>query len=75
MNLTDYPTPRTDKNVTKLSKTPDCFCEAEHARQLEREAAAWRAVAEKYRRHFYESDIRIANEAFDALKSQLNEKP
>lgn len=73
MTLTDYPTPVSDQWL--LSDPPVTLDAYLAMQQLEREAAAWRAVAEKYRRHFYESDIRLANEAFDSLKSQLNEKP
>lgn len=34
-------TPETDANVASLSKTPDCFCEADHARTLERQRDAY----------------------------------
>lgn len=37
--MSDRPTPLTDANVAKLPKTPDCFCEADFARDLERKLA------------------------------------
>jgi len=40
-------TPRTDANVASLAKTPDCFCEADFARQLERELSAAREEIDK----------------------------
>ena len=42
--MTPKPTPRTDANVAALTKAPDCYCEAEFARQLERENQTFRAA-------------------------------
>lgn len=36
------PTPETDANVRKLTKAPDCFCESDFARDLERRLAVAR---------------------------------
>jgi len=36
--MSEGETPLTDANVAKLTKTPDCFCEADFARDLERRA-------------------------------------
>lgn len=83
MNLTDYPTPKTD-----FKGWSDWGCDAmDFARQLEREAAAWKAVAEKLATEMRDlawlsgpagstqsNDAELALAAFDALKSQL-EKP
>lgn len=81
MNLTDYPTPKSD------SLQPwDDVIDVEEFRQLEREAAAWRAVAEAlhdelntafngYAGQYMRIEALVTLEAFDALKSQLNEKP
>jgi len=81
MNLTDYPTPKSDAAewMTELGTSVVCY---DVSAGFEREAAAWKAVAEmlyarveadRYRSYNgVESDA--AMEAFDALKSQL-EKP
>ena len=42
--MNEKPTPRTDANVAALTKAPDCYCEAEFARQLERENQTFRAA-------------------------------
>lgn len=83
MNLTDYPTPKSD------SLQPwDDVIDVEEFRDLEREEAAWRAVAENLAENLRNlawldggpfSDNPSSSDrailAFDALKSQLNEKP
>lgn len=86
MNLTDYPTPRTNSRLYDIGETSGMdphsygdWTEADFTRQLEREAAAWRAVAEMYRSPKGGSTclqiIIKAEKAFDALKSQLKENP
>jgi hypothetical protein len=74
MELTEYPTPRTNELIrTQLARarmtgaasasklTFKCI-------ELEREAAAWRDVAE-----MFAASNNHAQEAFDALKSQLTQ--
>jgi hypothetical protein len=82
MNLTDYPTPKTNHAVKDgyTFNGEDIRTAIEFSQQLEREAAAWRAVAEKYRSsEFVKGTIGVletlkeADEAFDALKSQLTQ--
>jgi hypothetical protein len=86
MNLADYPTPRSDTSADS------CFVggetvDADVSRQLEREAAAWKAVAEQLATELRDlaeltnscllekpTEALTAIKAFDALKSQL-EKP
>lgn len=66
MDLTDYPTPKSD------SLQPwDDVIDVEEFRDLEREAAAWRAVAEKFY-NATDGEMYAACETFDALKSQVN---
>lgn len=66
-------TPRTDGVAeTRIVKgKPRDIVDADFARQLEREAAAWRAVAEKYKQHDGDYELTECDLAFDALKSQL----
>ena len=80
MNLTDYPTPKTDAAANSCFGGDETV-DADVSRQLEREAAAWKAIAEMYRKsesvensHELLIVLDEATEAFDALKSQL-EKP
>lgn len=40
-------TPRTDAHVKRMTKTPDCFCESDFARSLERELSAKQAEVER----------------------------
>lgn len=75
MNLTEYPTPRLDelKRHWTISRrrTKQATFAAEVFKslaRLEREAAAWRAVAEMFA--FFNNH---AQEEFDALKSQLTQ--
>jgi hypothetical protein len=74
MNLTDYPTPRTEAAAYSDPTPGHEVVSLDDARQLEREAEAWKAVAEKYRKSLKHWDLAAANVAYDALKSQL-EKP
>jgi hypothetical protein len=83
MNLTDYPTPRSEfgwKRYIETGNEEELLIVSE---QFEREAAAWKAVAEMlyeasrqavFTFEHEEADMNEADEAFDALKSQL-EKP
>ena len=41
-------TPETDANVASLTKAPDCFCEADHARRLERQRDAYAATIREF---------------------------
>jgi len=77
MNLTDYPAPITDAAAeTRIVKgKPREIVDAEFARQLEREDSAWKAVAEGLRSAATAAQQRAADDAFDALKSQLEGKP
>jgi hypothetical protein len=74
VNLNDYPTPRTDAARAKPLNLGDAVAGTD-MEQVEREAAAWRAVAEELA-----NSILVARrpsqalEAFDALKAKL-EKP
>jgi hypothetical protein len=72
MKLTDYPTPRTDAAAeTRIVRgRPREITDAEVARQLEREAAAWRAVAETIHSASNLDELQAAHEAFDALKNE-----
>lgn len=81
MNLTDYPTPICEAFFALMwakDQVTDVDLHESYrkARQLEREAAAWKAVAEMYRgaESGASPELMAADEAFDALKSQL-EKP
>jgi len=69
MNLNDYPTPRTDRIATSGD-----WVQAGLSRQLELEAAAWRAVAEAIHAASNLDELQAAHEAFDDLKAKL-EKP
>ena len=68
-------TPLTSANVASLSKTPDCFCEAEFARNLERrtndaEAKGKRVLARLIKaREFLPMDMR----AYQEIQSAINE--
>lgn len=80
MNLNEYPTPQSEKLwkwLEQMSWTRDhqpmTRIMASHE-QLEREAAAWRAVAERYRLHDGKHELVECDEAFDAIKAEL-EKP
>ena len=93
MNLTDYPTPRSDQMRNFwLGDRPHEYqapfeAEAFHeVCQLEREAAAWKSVAEKLATEMRDlawlsgpagstqpNDAELALAAFDALKSQLTQ--
>jgi len=82
MNLNDYPTPRTDQFRTE--DNGDTSWLLDECSHLEREAAAWRAVAECLAKEFRETawlcgfnKPNTAEQAiadFDALKAEL-EKP
>jgi hypothetical protein len=90
MNLADYPTPKTEALWIRLVRNPgpgSSIALRNHSNQLEREAAAWKAVAEKLVTELRDlawlsgpagcpqpNDAELALAAFDALKSQL-EKP
>lgn len=76
MNLTDYSTPRTDAAAeTRIVKgKPREIVDADEMRDLERQAAAWRAVAEGLRNAYHHEEIVAACKAFDAIKAEL-EKP
>jgi hypothetical protein len=66
MNLPDYPTPKTDACQTfEQALTVSA--------QLEREAAAWKAVAEMYRNTYGVTGLDEADDAFDTLKSKLTQ--
>ena len=82
MSLADYQTPKSDS----LQPWSD-FIDIEEFRQLEREAAAWKAVAEKLTTEMRDlawlsgpagstqpNDAELALAAFDALKSQLEKR-
>jgi hypothetical protein len=69
MSMTDYPTPMTDRIAT-----PGDWVQAGLSRQLECEAAAWRAVAEAIHSASNLDELQAAHEAFDALEDEL-EKP
>lgn len=79
MNLNDYPTPRTDKHEKSpfqhaCGMPPPGYLsvESEIVRGIEREAAAWRAVAYAYRLHASESELAKCDEAFDRLLAETN---
>ena len=80
MNLTDYPTPRIDfewdhyvtPHSRRHAETPIARL-TNTGRQLEREAAAWREVAEAIHSASNLDELQSAHDAFDALKAQLNE--
>ena len=76
MNPHELPTPRTKAKIIRVCQNwgnqGDHVREvvfAEDSAQLEREAAAWKAVAEMYRGHRH-TNAKCA-EAFDALTQQL----
>lgn len=80
MNLTEIPTPRVDSEIRDMGTDGDgdAYLHVSFCRQLEREAAAWRAVAEMYRSsESVKGSIAVlkimnaADKAFDALKAQL----
>ena len=90
MNLTNYPTPRSIKRHEEVQDRygtgtfDDCLPDM---KQLEREAAAWKAVAEKLAAEMRDlawlagpagsvqpNTAELELEAFDALKSQLEGK-
>jgi hypothetical protein len=85
MNLTEYPTPKSDAAewMTELGTSVVCY---DVSAELEREAAAWKAVANAlhaeldtafngYAGQYMRIEALVTLDAFDALKSQLNEKP
>ena len=85
MNLHDRPTPRTNQIVreqlARLGMTPSALAAklTMHSEQLERLAAAWRKVAEKYRSlgncdaiHDVIAQAIEANAAFDALREEVD---
>lgn len=85
MNMNDYPTPRTDAAAeTRIVKgKPREIVDADEMRNIERESAAWKAVAEMYWKTS-EFDIKDeprklerllfeADRAFDALKAELEQ--
>lgn len=81
MNLTDYPTPKSDAAANSCFGGDETV-DADISRKLEREAAAWREMAEwlvaRVRRHQHVGvnvceSCRVIR-AFDALESQLEEK-
>lgn len=80
MNLTDYPTPQLDEfkshwTISRRRTKQATFAAEAFKRlaQLEREAAAWKEVAEAIHSASNLDELQAAHEAFDALKSQLNE--
>lgn len=86
MNLTEYPTPRTNELVrTQLARagmTPTAFASKLTFRceELEREAAALLAICARYRNSGAVEDpakiadeLNACDEAFDALKSQMTQ--
>jgi len=75
VSLNDYPTPRTEAETWEAGNLRIAQrVSADFARQLEREAAAWRAVADMYRKTHGVTGLDEADEAFDALNAEL-EKP
>jgi hypothetical protein len=68
MNLNELPTPRTDEFERAICDGLESALE--FARAIEREAAAWRAVAQL----FESSNWIKAQKAFDALKSEVKGK-
>lgn len=73
MNLSEIPTPRTDCTFPVLYDNDKEWVLADDMRQMEREAAAWRMVAEAIHLASNLDELQAAHEAFDALKAQLNE--
>lgn len=69
MNLTDYPTRVSNR---WLMNDPPLTLDAYLAmQQIEREAAAWKRVAELMHYACSLDELQAAHDAFDALKAQL----
>lgn len=89
MNLTEIPTPRVDSEIRDMGTDGDgdaSYLHVSFCRQLERESAAWRAVAESLAEEFRDlawlagpandpspSKAEQAIQTFDALKAQLTQ--
>jgi len=74
MNLTDYPTPRTEAETWRAGDLRiGARVSADFARQLEREAAAWKKVAEAIHSAYNLDELQAAHEAFDDLKAELEQ--
>ena len=78
MNLHDRPTPRTNQLVReqlgRLGMTPRALAAklTMHSEQLEREAAAWREVAEMQREASTKAEVAEADKALDALREKVD---
>jgi len=72
VSLGDYPTPRTEAETWEAGnlRIGQRVC-ANFASKLEREAAAWRSVAEMYRNTHRVAELDEADESFDALNAEL----
>lgn len=73
MNLTDYPTPKSDEILRSITWGLPAYALPlrDAMRQFEQQAAAWRWVAEAIHSASKLDELQAAHESFDSLKSQL----